>query len=97
VASFAYNNEIVMKVDDNLFTYQFEADSLITTLKNLAMKKNKINYKINTLKEIIYENEANQKIKLAILENGEIIEADYYINAIGSTAFNQNVFKEEYE
>jgi hypothetical protein len=63
----------------------------------MGKKENKIFQKIGTLQRIEYENKDNEKIKKAILDDNTEICADYYVNCIGSTSFNQEVFKEEYE
>lgn len=97
VASFGYQNKIVLDWERHPLSWQFEANSLIETLQNLAKKEIKINHKIETLKNIHYKNSSNEEIEKAILEDGTEIIADYYVNSIGSTSFNQNIFKEQYE
>lgn len=97
IASYAYKNKISLNVEDHPLSLQFEANSLIQELQFLATKENKITHKIGTLKSIEYEKDNNEKIKKTILDNDEEIYADYYVNSIGSTSFNQKIFKEEYE
>ena len=97
IASYAYNNEVALDEEEHPFSWQFEANSLIETLQNLAKKEDKINHIIGTLKTIVYEDTNNEIIQKAVLEDNKEIIADYYVNCIGSTSFNQSVFQEEYQ
>jgi hypothetical protein len=59
--------------------------------------ESKIVKKINTLEGVVYKNDDNEFIEYVLLKNKEKIKADYYVNAIGSTSFNQDIFKEKYK
>jgi tryptophan 7-halogenase len=72
----------------------FDANKFILTMQRLAESNKKINHIIGTAIDLLYDGEI---AKTLILDNGVQIEADYFVSCIGQTAFNQKVFREEYE
>jgi tryptophan halogenase len=104
-ATTAYQNKITKtykNLDEDLIenwqssthTYHFDANKFINTFKKLAEGCEKINHIIGTAVDLIYENDI---AKTLILKDGRMIDADYFVSCIGQTAFNQKVFREEYE
>jgi tryptophan halogenase len=89
-----YNNLICTDSNVQNYSFHFDANKLIAAFENLAKKKSKIKHLKNTVVESIQENGQIKKIKL---DDGEVIDADYFISCIGQTAFNQKVFFEEYD
>lgn len=94
VSSMCYNNDICFDDYSCPHAWHFDANKLIKKLENYAKKNHKISHKIGTLKTVTYD---NNKIQKAILEDDTEIFADYFVNCIGSTSFNQQIFNEEYE
>lgn len=97
ISSFAYENKILLDWFFQPLSWQFEANSLINTLNKMSELESKIVKKINTLEGVVYKNDDNEFIEYVLLKNKEKIKADYYVNAIGSTSFNQDIFKEKYK
>ncbi len=93
ISKICYNNDISYDDYNCPHAWHFDANKLIYTLQNLAKQSKKINYKIGTLERVKY---LNDKIDIAFLEDGTEISADYYVNCIGSTSFNQKIFDEKY-
>jgi tryptophan halogenase len=88
-----YKNNVCIDPSIQNYTFHFDANKFIETMKRLSQKDEKIEYVEATVTDSIYHNGYCTKL---ILDTGEKITADYFISCIGQTAFNQKVFKDEY-
>jgi len=77
-----------------LHAIHFDAAKFISTMERLAVPNKKINHIIGTAVDLLYNNDIATTL---VLDNGQSIEADYFVSCIGQTAFNQKIFREEYE
>ena len=74
-------------------TYHFDANKFISSMEKRAAKFTKIEHIKNT---VINANFNIETIQCLVLSDGTKIQADYYVNCVGHTAFNQKIFREEY-
>jgi tryptophan halogenase len=75
-------------------TIHFDAAKFISTMERLAKSNKKLNHTTGTAVDLLYDGDVATTL---VLDDGRTIEADYFVSCIGQTAFNQKVFKEEYE
>ena len=76
------------------YTIHFDANKFIKKMWSLAESEEKIKIKIGTAVDLIYDDDI---AKTLVLDNGETIDADYFVSCVGQTAFNQRLFNEEYK
>jgi len=88
-----YKNNVCIDPGIQNYTFHFDANKFISTMKHLSEKDDKIEYIEATVIDSLYHDKDCQHL---ILDNGDKINADYFISCIGQTAFNQKVFNDEY-
>lgn len=76
-------------------TYHFDAGQYIEFLKKQAFKSPKVNFIPDTVNHVNIEGQGY--ISSLILESGDIIEADYFVNTTGQNLKVKNVFNEQYD
>lgn len=89
------NNKVYLGKSNHEYSFHFDANKFIKTMKNLAEDKQKIYHVVDTV--ISAKKNHNGSIISVSTENKKNIEADYFISCIGQQAFNEDVFNEEYE
>ena len=94
------NHLYIEKYDETLHNrsmraaIHFDANMFIRTMKDMAKANNKIIHVVGTALDLNYiDGEATS----VVLDDERTIVADYFVSCIGQTAFNQRVFKEEYQ
>jgi len=75
------------------YSFHFDANKLISSLERFAKTISNITHLKDTVVDCKKDNGVIHKL---ILEESEEVKADYYVNCIGQTAFNQKVFDEVY-
>lgn len=76
------------------YSFHFDANRLIATFQRLAERYPQVVH----IRQTVTDSEYNGgKVTRVWLDNQQAIEADYFISCIGQTAFNQRVFREEYQ
>jgi len=88
------DENIKLNVNYLICAIHFDANMFIKTMQNLAKDNSKIEHVVGTAIDLLYEQE---DAKTLVLEDGRKIDADYFVSCIGQTAFNQKVFREEYQ
>lgn len=90
-------------VNDNIFirapnlqqySFHFDANKFIATMKKLAEKESKIHHVKDTVVDAKFNDD--ESVSNITLSDRTIIEADYYVSCVGQRDFNERVFKEEY-
>lgn len=76
-------------------TYHFDAACYIQFLKKQAFKSPKVIFIPDTVQHVNFEKQ--DYISSLILESGDIVEADYFINTSGQNLKTKNVFNEQYD
>lgn len=90
------DNYFVFDSDAQRYTFHFDANKLISSIENHAAKSKEITHLKDTVTGCEWTDTKEKKIKSLTLENNGDFTADYYVNCIGQTAFNQKVFDELY-
>lgn len=88
-----YNNYFCADTTAQMYSFHFDANKLIAALEELAKKDKKITH----IKETVVDSDIKERVNKIVLKDKTTIEADYFISCIGQTAFNQKIFKEEYQ
>lgn len=89
-----YKNNIYFGEQYQEYSFHFDANKFIKSMKELAKKSEIINHVVDTVVDSTY-NKFNNVTSLTT-ESGEIIEADFFVSCVGEQAFNQSIFREEY-
>lgn len=93
----AVKNNNVFPNEDSLDefprSYHFDAAQYIQYMTKQALKSTKVTFIKDTVEDCLFRNDFLTDI---VLESGEKIQADYYINTTGQGLKTKNVFREEY-
>jgi tryptophan halogenase len=101
---FDYAEEYKVVLDRNEYqetdyptSWHFDAGKYITYITNLHKKNPKIDFVVDTVVDCKFDCQNNiEIISKLILESGEELSADFYINSTGASTINEKVFKEKY-
>jgi tryptophan halogenase len=91
---FPYNHEVVVE-NEYPNTYHFDAGQYIEFLKKQAFKSPKVEFISDTVSHVNFEE--SEYISSIVLEKGDTLQADYFINTTGQNLKVKNVFNEEYD
>lgn len=75
------------------YSFHFDANKLISSLEKFSTQIENITHVRDTVVDCQKDNGTIHKL---ILKENKELKADYYVNCIGQTAFNQKVFDEVY-
>jgi tryptophan halogenase len=75
------------------YTFHFDANKFISAMQKLCCKNHKTKFVCDT---VVKANFDNHGVVSVLLQSGQVIQADYYVSAVGQTAFNQQIFHEKY-
>lgn len=89
------NNYGIEEENEYPNTYHFDAACYIQFLKKQAFKSPKVVFISDTVQHVNFEE--NDYIPSLVLESGDIVEADYFINTSGQNLKTKNVFNEQYD
>jgi len=78
------------------YSFHFDANKFISSMENFSKNIENITHIKDTVIKCNKHKNNKEKIDSIVLENFGKFKADYYINCVGQTAFNVNVFGETY-
>ena len=78
------------------YSFHFDANKFISSIENFSKNLKDITHIKDTVTGCNKNKHNKEKIESLILENSGEFKADYYINCVGQTSFNENIFGESY-
>lgn len=87
-------NLIYKNENDHPITYHFDAAKFIDFFSKIALKDKKVKFIDAT---VVGGTKDKDEVKSILLENGDIIKADYFVFATGDSKINENFLQVQYE